>query len=75
MSAALYGIRIIDMTHNRVSPACGQILVFLGPDVIKLDGRPPAATSNQPDSGRATDADVQAEEDPAKERAGQLFTC
>ena len=38
MSAALYGIRIIDMIHNRVSPACGQILVFLGPDVIKLDG-------------------------------------
>ena len=38
MSAALYGIRIIDMTHNRVSPACGQILGFLGPDVIKLDG-------------------------------------
>jgi len=38
MSAALYGIRIIDITHNRVSPACGQILVFLGADVIKPDG-------------------------------------
>lgn len=38
MSAALNGIRIIDMTHNRVSPACGQILGFLGADVIKLDG-------------------------------------
>ena len=38
MSAALNGIRIIDMTHNRVSPAYGQILGFLGPDVIKLDG-------------------------------------
>ena len=37
MPAALYGIRIIDMTHNRVSPACGQILGFLGADVIKLD--------------------------------------
>ena len=37
MSAALNGIRIIDMTHNRVSPACRQILGFLGADVIKLD--------------------------------------
>ena len=36
MSTALYGIRIIDMTHNRVSPACGRILGFLGADVIKL---------------------------------------
>ena len=38
MSAALNGIRIIYMTHNRVSSACVQILGFLGADVIKLDG-------------------------------------
>ena len=38
MPAALYGIRRIDMAHNRVSPACGQILGFPGADVIKLDG-------------------------------------
>ena len=38
MSAALYGISIIDMTHNRVSPAFGQILGFLGAHVIKLEG-------------------------------------
>ena len=38
MPAALNGIRIIDMTHNRVSLACGQVLKFLGADVIKLDG-------------------------------------
>jgi formyl-CoA transferase len=37
MSRALQGIRIIDMTHNQAGPACGQILGFLGADVIKLE--------------------------------------
>jgi formyl-CoA transferase len=37
MSQALEGIRIIDMTHNQAGPACGQILGFLGADVIKLE--------------------------------------
>src|SRR6202047_1066501 len=37
MSAALSGIRIIDMTHNQAGPACAQILGFLDADVIKLE--------------------------------------
>ena len=36
-SAALAGVRIIDMTHNQAGPACAQILGFLGADVIKLE--------------------------------------
>ncbi len=37
MTTALDGIRVIDMTHNQAGPACGQILGFLGADVIKLE--------------------------------------
>lgn len=37
MTQALTGTRVIDMTHNQAGPACGQLLGFLGADVIKLE--------------------------------------
>ena len=51
MSAALNGVRIVDMTHNQAGPACTQVLAWLGAEVIKLEepGRGEAARRAMPD--------------------------